>query len=67
MLCDQSVYVLGLLAYICHVLLGRGSGKSYQPEINEMSEVMKLLKVWIEESCRQEVKCQEEWKLFEEM
>ena len=31
-----------------------------------MSEVMELLKVWMEGSHRQEEKCQEEWKLFDE-
>jgi len=39
--------VLALRRMLC-------SGKSYQSEATEMSEVKKLLKVWIEESRKQE-------------
>ena len=41
------------------------SGKSYQP-VSKMSEVTELLKVWMEETRKQELKHEEEWRHYEQ-
>ena len=40
-------------------------GKSYQP-VSEMSEVTDLLKAWMEETCRQELRHEEERRRYEQ-